>query len=76
LYRKATAKTDIKDKFELYEENGVLEYWIVRPTENSVERFFLENEKYVYKGTFVKEDVISPILFPELVIKLEEIFEE
>jgi Uma2 family endonuclease len=76
IVSESTAKTDIKDKFELYEENGVLEYWIVRPTENSIERFFLENEKYVYKGTFVKEDIISPILFPELVIKLEEIFEE
>jgi Uma2 family endonuclease len=76
IVSESTAKTDIKDKFELYEENGVLEYWIVRQTENSVERFFLENEKYVYKGIFVKEDIISPILFPELLIKLEEIFEE
>jgi Uma2 family endonuclease len=76
IVSEGTAKTDIKDKFELYEENGVLEYWIVRPTENSIARFFLENEKYVYKGTFVKEDSISPVLFPDLVIKLEEIFEE
>lgn len=76
IVSESTAKIDVKDKFELYEENGVLEYWIVRPVENSIERFFLENDKYVYKGTFVKEDVISPILFPELLIKLEEIFEE
>ena len=76
IVSESTAKTDVKDKFELYEENGVLEYWIVRPIENSIERFFLENDKYVYKGTFVKEDIISPILFPELIIKLEEIFEE
>lgn len=76
IVSESTAKTDVKDKFELYEENGVLEYWIVRPVENSIERFFLENEKYAYKGTFVKEDIISPILFPELLIKLAEIFEE
>jgi Uma2 family endonuclease len=76
IVSESTAKTDVKDKFDIYEENGVLEYWIVRPIENSIERFFLENEKYVYKGTFVKEDVIAPILFPELLIKLEEIFEE
>jgi Uma2 family endonuclease len=76
IVSESTAKTDVKDKFDIYEENGVLEYWIVRPIENSIERFFLENEKYVYKRTFVKEDVIAPILFPELLIKLEEIFEE
>ena len=76
IVSQSSTKTDVKDKFALYQENGVLEYWIVRPSENTVEQFYLENEKYVFKATYVKEDIISPVLFPDLEINLEEVFEE
>lgn len=69
------AKRDLKDKFDLYEENGVREYWIVRPSEKTVQQFFLENEKYVYKKAYSYEDVISPLVLPELSINLTEVFE-
>ncbi len=72
----STAKRDIQEKFELYEENGVLEYWIVRPYENTVQQFYLENDNYQYKKTYIETDKISPIILPELVIDLVEVFEE
>ncbi len=72
----SSTKTDVKDKFALYQENGVLEYWIVRPSENTIEQFYLENEKYVFKGIYVKEDTFSPILFPDLEVNVEDVFEE
>jgi Uma2 family endonuclease len=76
IVSESTAKRDIQEKFELYEENGVLEYWIVRPYENTVQQFYLENDKYQYKKTYVETDKVSPILFPDLVIDLEEVFAE
>jgi Uma2 family endonuclease len=76
IVSESTAKRDIQEKFELYEENGVLEYWIVRPYENTVQQFYLENEKYQYKKTYIETDKISPIILPELVIDLVEVFEE
>ena len=68
------AKRDLQDKYELYEENGVREYWIVRPSEKTVQQFFLENDKYVYKKAYSADDVIAPIVMPELSITLSEVF--
>ena len=70
------SKRDVQDKFELYQENGVKEYWIVRPYENTVQQFFLENEQYRYIKTYVPKDTISPIILPDLVLELDKIFEE
>lgn len=36
-----TAKKDLNDKYDLYEESGVLEYWIVDPIHRAVEVFSL-----------------------------------
>jgi len=70
------SQRDVKDKFELYQENEVKEYWIVRPYENTVEQFFLENGKYAYKGTFVKNDCLSPLILPDLEVDLKRVFEQ
>ena len=69
-------KTDLQDKFALYEENEVNEYWIVFPAEKVVQKFILENQAYKLKGSYTRTDQITPHLFPDLVINLEEVFEE
>ncbi len=68
-------KTDIKDKYKLYEENGVLEYWIVYPNDAIIHQFVLKEGKYYQHGVFTAEEEISPYLFPELSINLSEVFE-
>lgn len=72
----SNSRTELQDKFELYQENGVLEYWLVRPHEKSVQQFVLVNEKYQYVKTYVDDDLISPSIFPDLTIDLKEIFED
>ncbi|MBC7391423.1 MAG: Uma2 family endonuclease, partial [Opitutaceae bacterium] len=42
----STKKKDVQDKFQLYEESGVQEYWIVYPLEKLVDVFLLEDNKY------------------------------
>jgi Uma2 family endonuclease len=37
---------DTKTKFDLYEENGVQEYWIVYPGHKTVSAFVLEDGQY------------------------------
>ncbi len=76
IVSESNAKRDIQEKYELYEENGVLEYWIVRPYENTIQQFYLENEKYVLKKTYFSDDKISPIILPDFSIDLAEVFEE
>ncbi len=73
----STSKKDRKDKFEVYEYSGVKEYWMVFPEEQYVLAYTLnENGKYVGRPPFNKEDQISPVLFPNLVISLQQIFPE
>ena len=67
-------KTDIKDKYSLYEENGVLEYWIVYPNDGVVHQFVLKDDKYYQHGVFTEQEFISPFLFPDLSIDLSEVF--
>lgn len=47
-------KTETKYKFDLYEENGVLEYWIVYPEYQQIYVFLL-NEKEEYGKPLIYE---------------------
>ena len=70
-----TTKKDLQDKFDLYEESGVLEYWIVEPRNQTVEVFQLDDGKYRRIRTYTREDQVSPQLFPDLVIDLDTVFD-
>ncbi len=70
----SSATRDLKDKFALYEAEGVLEYWIVYPGEDTISVFILENQKYVLRGMYTKEDKLKPTIFEDLEIDLERIF--
>ncbi len=73
----STASRDLNEKFNLYEEHGVKEYWIVYPGESVLEIYDLdENGKYISRGKFVRENTISSKALIGLEIKLEEVFEE
>ena len=71
----STSKRDLTDKYDLYEKSGVKEYWIVRPNENTIQKFVLASKsKYEFKGTFTEDDEISPDIFPDLQINVNEVF--
>lgn len=69
------SKREMKYKFDLYEETGVREYWIVDPNTESVLMNILENGKYTIKRPIVDDEVCSHI-FPDLKIHTSEIFME
>ncbi len=71
------SKKEMKTKYALYEESGVLEYWVVYPSEQTLFQFILnEEEKYVLKSPFAEDEVFNAHIFPELSIDLAKIFEE
>ncbi len=70
-----TTKKDIQDKFDLYEESGVKEYWIIEPKNNTVEVFVLENDEYKRIKAYVQDDVIACHTINDLEIDLKEVFE-
>ena len=42
---------DVKEKFELYQNHGVKEYWIVNPNDENINVFVLDNNgKYQFRG--------------------------
>lgn len=75
----STLKRDYNDKFRLYEENGVQEYWIVNPEMKSMELFFNQNCAFESMGIYNISDgafEISSCLFPDLKVDLVEVFKD
>ncbi|MDY3316954.1 Uma2 family endonuclease [Riemerella anatipestifer] len=67
------SKKEMKNKFELYEEYGVKEYWIINPLDEIVYIHTLENGKY--KGALpIVDDFICSEIFPEIKIHTDDIF--
>lgn len=69
-------KRDIKDKFEIYQEHGVREYWIVNPNDENVNVFVLDKDgKYQFVGMYAGDDKIPVNIFNgDLAIDLTEVF--
>jgi len=70
-------KRDVKDKFKIYEENGVREYWIVHPNDETVIVFLLdETGKFAHSCMYAGNDKIPvAILGGNLEVDLTEVFE-
>lgn len=60
------SRREMKDKYELYQEQGVKEYWVVNPAEQNILVYVLENEKYIGIQPVVEGDVITSPTFPAL----------
>lgn len=67
------SKKEMKYKFELYEEAGVKEYWVVHPLDEIVLVNVLEEGKYRTLNPIV-DDTIHSSIFPNLKIHTDEIF--
>ena len=76
ILSKGNSKREIHVKYELYQESGVTEYWIVYPNDQAIHQFVLdEHYRYQLKMMYTDDDVAVPHLFPELKINLNDIFE-
>lgn len=69
------SKKEMDLKFDLYQENGVREYWMVNTTDNAVFVYVLENEKYIGLKPFTEDNVLQSSVFPELHFDVKDIFE-
>lgn len=68
---------DKKDKYNLYEREGVKEYWLVHPIEKWLLIYNLEKTgKYVGSKKFSsKDESVRSILFPDFNLNLVELFD-
>lgn len=67
------SKTEMYNKFELYQECGVREYWLVEPSQNAVLVYVL-NDAGIYVGLQPAVESIQSSIFPDLKIDLGTIF--
>lgn len=78
ILSKNTSSKDLNEKFDVYEEAGVKEYWVVHPEEQTVLVFLLD-EHGKYQGqrkTYSRTNLISPQTLPGLTIDLIMVFPE
>ncbi|MDB4285799.1 Uma2 family endonuclease [bacterium] len=68
---------EMREKFQVYQESGVREYWIVDPMEKNVTSYVLNDEGlFIGKPPYIEIDTDAfPYIFPELKINLQEIFD-
>ncbi|QBN18573.1 Uma2 family endonuclease [Flavobacterium nackdongense] len=70
------SKHDVDTKFNLYQESGVKEYWIVEPEEHIVLVYTLKDGEYIGSKPFSEGEIIKSILFPEMKIEVEDVFKK
>lgn len=69
------SKKEVRLKFELYEEAGVKEYWIINPHEENLIVFILNHEgKYENAKMYTDGDILTTDILPGYKINVNEIF--
>ena len=68
-------RKELKNKYEVYEESGVLEYWIINPIGQTLTINTLVNGKYQTSKLLTSGDEITTPILPEFILKLEDVFD-
>jgi len=69
-------KKDIKYKYEVYEESGVQEYWIIHPDEQTLLVYTLTDGSYVPSRLFTIGDVVSSQCVTGFDLDVEDVFRD
>lgn len=69
----STAERDYGLKFDLYQQHGVREYWIVDASALFIQVFRLENEKFVRQGVFGAGKYFVSSVLGNLTIEVNQI---
>lgn len=70
-------KKELQNKYEVYEENGVQEYWIVSPQDKTFFKYILNQDGvYVPSKLLTTGNEVTTPIFPGFIMSLEEVFED
>ena len=73
----STARRDKIEKFNLYEEAGIQEYWIIEPEEKILTVFTLQaNQRYGRPDLYSEDDHALVTIFDDLKINLNTVFSQ
>lgn len=68
-------RKELQNKYEVYEESGVKEYWIIHPQERTLLIHTLENRKYVSSRLFTIGDIVASKAIPGFILELDGVFD-
>lgn len=70
-------KKEMRQKYEVYEENGVLEYWLINPTDKNIFIYRLNSEgKFIGVQPLTDDDFLTTPIFEGMNIPVQNIFED
>lgn len=67
---------ELKNKYEIYEESGVSEYWVVSPQDQTFALYRLEAGTYQSSRLMVAGDIVTSTVLPGFTLNLSELFEK
>ncbi|WP_396178372.1 Uma2 family endonuclease [Flavobacterium sp.] len=68
------SKKEMTYKYDLYQEAGVLEYWMINPDDKTMLVYVLKNGIFEGQKPLIEESIVKSPLFPQLDFTLSEIF--
>lgn len=71
----SNSKVEVRYKFELYEEAGVKEFWLINPSEENIIIYHLTNGKYIAGRPFAEGDIIESKTIEGFCLDVAEMFE-
>ena len=66
---------ELRNKYDIYEESGVIEYWIVSPQDETVLIYTLYEGKYQASRIMTYGDIVTSSVLPGFSLNLTELFE-
>ena len=75
ILSEGNARTDTDDKFRLYEESGVREYWIIQPGDRTIVAFDLVGSHYQFRKIYSDGEQIDSVTLPEVSLEVSAVFE-
>jgi Uma2 family endonuclease len=67
-------KKELQNKYEVYEEAGVQEYWIIHPYEKTFLKYTLINCVYQASRLLTEGDQVTTSILPGFVLNLDDVF--
>jgi Uma2 family endonuclease len=69
-------KKELQNKYEVYEEAGVFEYWIIYPIEKTLLKYTLVDGRFQTSRPLTIDDEVTTPILPGFVLNLNELFED
>ncbi len=70
----SSVRVDRHDKFDVYEQSGITEYWLVDPKARMVEVYILSGGEYALLGQYLGEEIIESQVLAGIGVVAQSLF--